>query len=68
MAIDAFSPPWCLGVYLFVSTLPAFSQAAEDNRPPVVLTERARKLHDSALVIDGHNDMPWEIRKQADSK
>ncbi len=41
---------------------------AEDTRPPVVLTDRARKLHESSLVIDGHNDMPWEIRKQADGK
>ncbi len=41
---------------------------AEDDRPPVVLTDHARQLHASALLIDGHNDMPWEIRKQADSK
>src|SRR3954453_21572144 len=44
----------------------------EDARPqadraPVVLTDAARKLHASALVIDGHNDMPWEVRKQGSS-
>ncbi|HWA15456.1 MAG TPA: membrane dipeptidase, partial [Gemmatimonadales bacterium] len=24
--------------------------------------ERARKLLDAAILIDGHNDLPWEIR------
>ncbi len=34
------------------------------DREPIVLTDAAKKLHASAMVIDGHNDMPWEIRKQ----
>ncbi|MCA9239834.1 MAG: dipeptidase, partial [Planctomycetales bacterium] len=34
-------------------------------RQPIVLTETARRLHQQALVIDGHNDMPWEVREQA---
>lgn len=38
---------------------------AHPSRPPVVLTEAALRLHRSALVIDGHNDLPWELRKQA---
>src|SRR5690606_18187341 len=29
-----------------------------------ILTDEAQELHDSALVIDGHNDLPWEIRDQ----
>lgn len=33
-----------------------------DDRKPVVMTEAGRKLHESALVIDGHNDLPWEMR------
>src|SRR6476620_4291320 len=37
------------------------------DRPPIVLTDAAKKLHASALMIDGHNDMPWELRKQASS-
>jgi len=47
--------------------------AAEDSvdvgkpRGPVVLTDAARKLHSSMLLIDGHNDMPWEIRKNGSS-
>jgi membrane dipeptidase len=37
------------------------------ERPPIVLSEAAKKLHSRSLVIDGHNDMPWEIRKQGNS-
>lgn len=43
----------------------AFSQ--KQNRKPVVLTDRARKLHQSCLVIDGHNDLPWALREKAAS-
>jgi membrane dipeptidase len=41
--------------------------AHQSDRPPIVLTERAKKLHASALMIDGHNDMPWEIRSKGAS-
>src|SRR4051812_28921218 len=37
------------------------------DRKPIVLTDRARELHTHSLLIDGHNDMPWEIRKQGAS-
>jgi membrane dipeptidase len=30
----------------------------------VVLTDEARELLASSLVIDGHNDLPWELRSQ----
>lgn len=33
-------------------------------KPDVVLTPEAERIHKSAILIDGHNDMPWEIRKQ----
>ncbi|MBL8867306.1 MAG: dipeptidase [Planctomycetia bacterium] len=38
--------------------------AAEPVRKPVVVTEAARKLHAESLVIDGHNDLPWELRRK----
>ena len=48
------------------STLPAQEPAKPaqdvDARPPVELTDEARQLHASSIVIDGHNDLPWEIR------
>jgi membrane dipeptidase len=33
-----------------------------EERPLVVLTERARQLHAAAILIDGHNDLPWAFR------
>ena len=43
--------------------------AEQPTKPPergeVVLTEAARKLHADCLVIDGHNDLPWNMRENA---
>ncbi len=35
-------------------------------RGPVQLTDQARQLHRSALVFDGHNDLPWQLRTKGD--
>ncbi len=40
---------------------------AQDARPEVVLTDEARRLHRSALVFDGHNDLPWVVRSRGKS-
>ena len=32
----------------------------------VTLTEEAKRIHAEAIVIDGHNDLPWKMREQAD--
>jgi membrane dipeptidase len=37
------------------------------DRAEIRLTDAAIKLHESALMIDGHNDMPWEIRTKGSS-
>ncbi len=37
------------------------------ERAPIVVTPEAAKLHASCLMIDGHNDLPWEIRSQGSS-
>ncbi|HEY1188402.1 MAG TPA: dipeptidase [Gemmata sp.] len=29
----------------------------------VVVSKEARAIHDAALLIDGHNDLPWELRE-----
>lgn len=34
---------------------------------PVVLTHEAMRIHQSAIVIDGHNDLPWKIREDGNS-
>jgi membrane dipeptidase len=44
----------------------AGAQSNDPKRPPVKLTEKARAIHREALVIDGHNDLPWRMREKAD--
>jgi membrane dipeptidase len=34
------------------------------GRGPITLTDEARRLHAEALVIDGHNDLPWRLREE----
>lgn len=35
--------------------------------PPVQVTEQALRIHRAALLIDGHNDLPWEMRIKGNS-
>src|SRR5262245_52881448 len=35
------------------------------SRGPVKLTDEALRIHKEALLIDGHNDLPWQFRRQA---
>lgn len=35
-------------------------------RAPVVLTEQASAIHREAILIDGHNDLPWQYRVKKD--
>ena len=37
------------------------------DRADVVVTDEARKIHAAGFVFDGHNDLPWMIRTEADS-
>lgn len=47
--------------------LPVTSQEkAARTRGPVKLTEEALRIHRDALVIDGHNDLPWMLREKTD--
>ena len=49
-------------------TLPAVEKRpAQKNAVPVQLTEAALELHRQCIVIDGHNDLPWTMRKKANS-
>ena len=43
----------------------AVSRAAD--RPDVVVTDAARKVHSAGFVFDGHNDLPWAVRTEASS-
>jgi len=54
---------------LFVAspTRAADDPSVKPSREPIVLTDRARELHRSCIVIDGHNDLPWKMRTDAGS-
>jgi membrane dipeptidase len=45
---------------LCLNSLPAIA----DDPPPV--SERARKVHASGMLFDGHNDLPWRLRAAGD--
>ncbi|HEX7379969.1 MAG TPA: dipeptidase [Pirellulales bacterium] len=36
--------------------------------PPIIVTAQALALHRSALVFDGHNDLPWRLRGEFDGR
>src|SRR4051812_824808 len=61
-----------LTIACIVCCVAAYVVRAEDAKPQpdrteIKLTGAAIKLHKSALMIDGHNDMPWEIRTKGSS-
>ena len=45
---------------------PIAGTRADDPAFPV--SERARKVHASGLLFDGHNDLPWRLRTDGDVK
>src|SRR5262245_61634289 len=57
----------CVVVCAAAHVVRAEGAKTPSDRPKIKLTKASIKLHDSALMIDGHNDMPWEIRKQGSS-
>lgn len=36
---------------------------AQDAKPVYTISDKAMEIHRKAYVFDGHNDLPWEIRK-----
>jgi membrane dipeptidase len=70
---------WALPLFLACPGFLALTLAAGDERPapgekqpavrkrePVKLTDEALRLHREAIVIDGHNDLPWRFREADD--
>ncbi len=64
-----------LGAALFALTLTLEVSVADDSpkdkpaarsREPVKLTDQARAIHREALLIDGHNDLPYRFREKKD--
>lgn len=60
----------CVQQLLFASLvvmLIGIASAEEAARPRVVLTPEAIAIHESGMLFDGHNDLPWEIREKGNS-
>lgn len=59
-------------IIVFGALLCAVSAALADEAKPqpeatIVVSDRAQKIHDAAILIDGHNDLPWVIRTEGSS-
>lgn len=49
---------------VLVAAVTCDSSVAAD-RPTVVVSENAHRVHSAGFVFDGHNDLPWEVRQRA---
>ncbi len=38
--------------------------AKPSDRGPITVTDRARQVHAGAILVDGHNDLPWKFRER----
>jgi len=54
-----FRPLLLISILLVATGAPAQDKATK----PILVSERARAIHRSAPVIDGHNDLPWAMRQ-----
>jgi membrane dipeptidase len=56
------------GLTLLTAALaqPPADEKKSQAREPVKLTDEARRIHRDALLIDGHNDLPWRLREKKD--
>ena len=57
-----------LAVGMLFCCLASVASAAEPTKPrqPVVLTDEALAIQKEAILVDGHNDLPWQFRTKKD--
>jgi membrane dipeptidase len=63
------SLPFCLALLSLAlgdPSAPPENKSDTQPREPVKLTEEALRIHREAILIDGHNDLPWELRRKDD--
>lgn len=56
---------WGITSVLLASVARGDEPSAVATRGKIVMTPAGERLHRSLLLIDGHNDLPWEVRKRA---
>ncbi len=52
----------CLGLSAARGQTKPVADASATDRPAIVVTDRAKQIHAGAILVDGHNDLPWQIR------
>ncbi len=52
---------WICAALVVLATRTATAQSTASA--PIIVSERAQQIHDAALLIDGHNDLPWALRE-----
>ena len=56
--------PTTLGCLMCFNVHSSGQENGPDSPGAITLTPAARELHERALVVDGHNDLPWNIRER----
>jgi membrane dipeptidase len=64
-----YSPGYPMRLAALVLPLAFLAAPAQEPKPssrkPVVMSDEALRIHKDAPVIDGHNDLPWELRQKS---
>jgi membrane dipeptidase len=58
-----------LPALILICALPTLSDSQQQRakgRGTVTLSEEAKRIHAEAILIDGHNDLPWMMREKGD--
>lgn len=55
----------CLLLKVWLAAATGLADETLEHGETIVVSDQAKQLHADALLIDGHNDMPWEVRDQA---
>jgi membrane dipeptidase len=63
MKLLCFLPALLLAAALAQGQSP---QPPAPARGPIKLSEEAKRIHAEAILIDGHNDLPWMMREKGD--
>src|SRR4051794_29684848 len=55
---------YALTLVLLVAATGLLTSADPPRKTDVVLTDAAAAVHREALLVDGHNDLPYELRRK----
>jgi membrane dipeptidase len=59
-----FLGPLALSLLIGMTPGGPAAEAAEETKPDPALVERAQRILREVPLIDGHNDLPWELRQR----